>query len=136
MFCASKPTDSGVLRITDDKEERLSFDRLVVTYGLYSRVKNAIYDGDIPLTLTLYSKNVLSASVLTNGNPYCVATLENGTEVLITENSRYKTHWANGGLYLLEFVSPIKVIDYRKDALDKQLRVRGSPYPRSSASTP
>ena len=117
MFCASAPTEAGVLRMTDDMETRLGFEWLVVSYELYSRVKNAIYEGEeSPLVLTLYSKNAPSASVLTNGNSDCVAVLENGTEVLITENSRYTVHWANGGLYLKEFVSPIKILDFRTES--------------------
>ena len=117
MVCAETPTEAGVARVYDEDENTFDFNKLIVSRGLYVRVKDATYEGEEPLTLTLYSKRVVSASCLTENYSDCVATLENGTNVLITTSSRYNLHWANGGLFLVEFVSPIVKIDYRRAAL-------------------
>lgn len=117
VLCAENATDAGISRVREEGESNYAFKEFIVSHGLYVRIKDATYEGEPPETLTLYSKRVVSASCLTEGNSNCVATLQNGTNVLITEESRYNLHWANGGLFLVEFVSPIKRVDYREDAL-------------------
>ena len=109
---------NGVVAIDDKGSRALRYYDLITSYGLYSRVRDIVYsDESVPLHLGLYNKNVESASILTKSAASCVAILEDDTKVLLTDNSRYSVHWANGSLHLVEFVSPIKTLDYRAQSV-------------------
>ena len=115
LLSAEEPTPAGFKIVSEEDERQVDYHWLIVAHGIYARINSAIYTEDRQdLTLTRYSKRVVNASVLCQGDDI-VAVLENGIKVLITQESRYNVHWANGDLYFVEFASPIKYLDLRKN---------------------
>lgn len=97
----------------DGESSYIGFIKLVRSSGLFEYVTEAIFDDDF--AITTYNKHTCLANKLLGNYTEAILTLDNGDTVYLTEESTDKMHWLHGRIYLTEYKSPVKSIEYMSE---------------------
>lgn len=113
VVCAS--TDSHALEMVteDGKSTYIGFINLLRSSGLFEYVRETVFEDDF--AITTYNKHTCLANKLLQEGEEAFLVLEDDTDVYINEDSTEKMHWENGKIYLTDYKSPVKYIQYCSD---------------------